>query len=112
MSEYQDPIKKPIGALWKKTSGKGTNYLFIKLELKDELGQPKPQLFRAYRNQFKKEGDNLPDFVIHSAEDTVGAKPKETPKSAPKANVPKAAARPVQSAVDPVGPVPDDNDTF
>lgn len=54
---------KELGAFWKKTSNQGTPFYAGKLKMGGQEIQ-----FVAFKNSFKKEGSNEPDFRIFESE--------------------------------------------
>jgi hypothetical protein len=63
--EQQPMQKKEVGAVWKKTSKKGTEYLSI--ALKPELIK-NPARLMAFPNKYKQPGDKKPDYTIFEIE--------------------------------------------
>ena len=52
--------EESCGAIWRKTSTSGSEYLFIKM--KDKQG--KEHSFVAFTNKFKNEGENRPEWNL------------------------------------------------
>lgn len=74
--------RKDIGALWKRKSKKdGQTFLYGKIEVNGQTVE-----FRAYKNDYKKDGDKTPDLrifpVVPSANQTAPAVAAEPAKKA------------------------------
>ena len=73
MEEQKKEYKKDVGAIWNKTSVNNKPYKSLSLDLVElqhqgvDLKQEKLNL-NIFRNYYKKEGDNQPDYRVYIKE--------------------------------------------
>ena len=61
--------KREVGALWKRKSGSGQNYLSGHVTLTDELGAEKRVKVICFSNKFKSENEKAPDLRVYLQSD-------------------------------------------
>lgn len=87
---------KEIGALWEKTSKAGNKFKTGYVQL--ESGERCEVVI--FSNQFKKPGDNTPDFRIYLSEQKGAVQEKPQGKAVQKNATPKALAQETQEKED------------
>ena len=68
-SEKKNWKSREIGALWRRTSNAGNNYLFGKLKV-GNYEDEKSILVKIFKNNFKQQGSNEPDYRVYQEEDS------------------------------------------
>ena len=61
--------QREVGALWKRKSGSGQNYLSGHVTLTDELGAEKRIKVICFSNKFKSENEKAPDLRVYLQSD-------------------------------------------